>query len=64
MRSRDRLELLRPREAFRLLAIGETKGWELIRSRALSSVRIGRARRVTSESVQAFIKALERGDKG
>jgi hypothetical protein len=44
-----------PNVAFRLIGVGITKGYELIGSGELRSFRIGRARRITMDSIRALI---------
>ncbi len=51
--------LLRPEEAARLLGVGRTTVFELIASGALSSVRIGRLRRVPYAACLTFIDDLQ-----
>ncbi|HET9443563.1 MAG TPA: helix-turn-helix domain-containing protein [Acidimicrobiales bacterium] len=50
--------LLTPVETARLLGIGRTKVYELMAAGALKSVRIGRARRVPTDAVDAFLSDL------
>lgn len=45
-------------EVARMLGLGRTKVYELIRLGELSSVRISRARRVPGDAVSAFISRL------
>lgn len=57
--------LLTPGEAAQLLGIGKTKVFELIRTGAVPSLRIGRARRIPRPAIDAFIASLtERGSTG
>ncbi|MGW0807566.1 excisionase family DNA-binding protein [Nonomuraea sp. NPDC002799] len=51
--------LLRPEEAADYLGIGRTKVYELIRSGALRSVRIGTLRRVPATALTEFVTRLE-----
>lgn len=51
--------LLRPEEAAQYLGIGRTKIYELIRSGALRSVRIGALRRVPASALTEFVSHLE-----
>lgn len=51
--------LLRPEEAADYLGIGRTKVYELIRSGALRSVRIGTLRRVPASALTEFVTQLE-----
>lgn len=45
--------LLKPKEAFKQLNVGDTTGWGLIRTGVLQSVKIGKCRRIKPESVDA-----------
>lgn len=54
--------LLSPGEAARLMGIGRTKVFELIRTGQLASLRIGRARRIPRPAIDAFIEALTQAD--
>jgi excisionase family DNA binding protein len=49
--------LLRPREAFALLGIGHTAGYELLMSGDLPSIKIGRSRRIPRAALQDWIAA-------
>lgn len=49
---------VRPEEAFKLLGVGKTKGWQLIAIGALEAFYAGRTRLVTMRS----IRALAHGD--
>ncbi|MEV0972724.1 helix-turn-helix domain-containing protein [Microtetraspora glauca] len=51
--------LVRPERAAELLGIGRTKVYELIRSGALRSVRIGGLRRVSATALAEFVVHLE-----
>ncbi|MEV0228013.1 helix-turn-helix domain-containing protein [Nonomuraea sp. NPDC050786] len=51
--------LLRPEEAADYLGIGRTKVYELIRSGALRSVRIGSLRRIPATALTDFVAQLE-----
>jgi excisionase family DNA binding protein len=42
-----------PKTAFAALGIGTTKGYELIASGRLKAIKIGRATRITTESIRA-----------
>lgn len=50
--------LLTPSEAATALSIGRSKVYELILSRHLESVKIGAARRVPAEALDAYIASL------
>lgn len=51
--------LLRPEEAALMLGIGRTKVYELIRSGALRSVRVGGLRRIPATALTAYVAELE-----
>ena len=44
-----------PKVGFAMLGVGVTKGYELINERALDTFKIGRATRITTESIERFI---------
>ena len=44
-----------PKDAFAAIGVGITKGYELINAGELEIFKIGRATRVTTESVRAFV---------
>ena len=44
-----------PKEAFAALGVGVTKGYELINSGDLQTFKIGRATRITTDSIRAFV---------
>jgi len=50
--------LLRPDEVAKTLSVGRSTVYELMRSGALISVRIGACRRVPRAAVQAYVEAL------
>jgi excisionase family DNA binding protein len=52
-------ELLTVDEVARLLRIGRSSAYELVRRGELRSVKIGRARRVSSTAVASFIERAE-----
>jgi excisionase family DNA binding protein len=45
-------------EAARMLSIGRTAAWELVRKRKIKSVKIGRTRRVPIAAIQDYIQRL------
>ena len=45
-------------DAARLLSIGRTAAWELVRKRKIRSVKIGRTRRVPILAIQEYIQRL------
>ncbi|WP_036527562.1 helix-turn-helix domain-containing protein [Novosphingobium resinovorum] len=47
---------LPPKEAFAMLSIGRTKGYELIAAGELEVFKIGRATRITVASILAFME--------
>ena len=51
--------LLRPEDAARALGVGRTKVYELMRSGALRSVRVGGLRRVPVAALNEFVTRLE-----
>jgi excisionase family DNA binding protein len=54
-----------PREASRLLSIGESKLYELLRAGELSSFRIGSARRISTKSILDFVeRQIVNGTRG
>lgn len=50
--------LLTPEHAAELLAVGRTKLYELLRTGALESVRIGAARRIPAAALAAYVDRL------
>ena len=55
----DQPLLIKPRDAARLLAISERKLWQLTNSRAIASVRIGRAVRYSYAELRAWTEAIK-----
>lgn len=57
-------QLVTVEELARILSIGRTAAWELVRKRKIKSVKIGRTRRVPLASIQEYIEQLmdEEGD--
>ena len=51
--------LVRPEDAASLLGLGRTKVYELMRSGALRSVKIGGLRRVPATALAEFVAQLE-----
>ena len=45
-------------EVARMLSIGRTAAWELVRNQKIKSVRIGRTRRVPVSAVQEYVQWL------
>jgi excisionase family DNA binding protein len=46
---------LPPKDAFAAIGVGVTKGYELINAGELISFKVGRATRITTESLKAFV---------
>ncbi|AKM06118.1 helix-turn-helix domain-containing protein [Pelagerythrobacter marensis] len=46
---------LAPKDAFAAIGVGVTKGYELINAGELQTFKIGRATRVTTDSVRAYV---------
>lgn len=51
---------VRPKVAFDALGVGVTKGYELINSGDLEAIKIGRATRITWESVKRLVATAPR----
>ena len=51
--------LVRPEDAARVLGVGRTKVYELMRLRALRSVRVGGLRRISVAALAEFVAQLE-----
>jgi excisionase family DNA binding protein len=51
--------LVRPEDAARVLGVGRTKVYELIRTGALRSVRVGGLRRIPVAALNDFVTRLE-----
>jgi len=51
--------LVRPEDAARVLGVGRTKVYELIRSGALRSVRVGGLRRIPVAALKEFVPRLD-----
>ena len=49
-------------DAARLLSLGKTSVYELIRSKRLESVKIGKSLRIPSAAVSKFIESLRQSD--
>ena len=45
-------------EVARMLSIGRTAAWELVRKQRIKSVKIGRTRRVPVSAVQEYVQRL------
>jgi excisionase family DNA binding protein len=45
-------------EVARMLSIGRTAAWELVRKQKIKSVKIGRTRRVSIVAIQEYIQRL------
>ena len=46
---------VRPTDGFAAIGVGVTKGYELINSGDLKVIKIGRATRITVDSIKAFV---------
>lgn len=44
-----------PKDGFQMIAVSKSKGWELIAARELDTFKIGRATRITTASIEAFV---------
>jgi excisionase family DNA binding protein len=51
--------LLRPEEAARVLGLGRTKVYDLMRSGSLRSVKVGNSRRVSMAALADFVDQLD-----
>ncbi|MFF7452910.1 helix-turn-helix domain-containing protein [Kitasatospora sp. NPDC008115] len=54
--------LLKPEEAAKMLRIGRSKLYELLAARELTSIKIGRSRRVRLADVAAYIERRAAAD--
>lgn len=54
--------LLTPEHAAEVLAVGRTKLYELLRTGALESVRIGAARRIPAAALTAYVEQLRENE--
>jgi excisionase family DNA binding protein len=54
----DEVVLVTPEEAARRLSLGRTTVYGLIASGALSTIRVGRSRRVPVAALQRFVEQL------
>ncbi len=59
---RRRAELLTAKEAARVLRIGQTKLYELLRRREIPYAKIGKATRIFRSGVIAYLEAHRIGD--
>lgn len=50
--------LFNPNEAAAILGMGRSRVYDLMRSGALKSVKVGRSRRIHRDAIEAFIKSL------
>lgn len=50
--------VVRPKDGFAAIGVGVTKGYELIGSGDLETVKIGRATRITVESIKSYVAKL------
>jgi excisionase family DNA binding protein len=56
--------MYRPAEAARVLGIGRTRVFALIKSGRLQSVKLGNARFITADALRAFVRELEQESTG
>jgi len=54
--------LLTPEEAAEALGVGRSRVYDLMRTRQLPSVRIGKSRQVTVAAVHAYVQRLAEQD--
>ena len=54
----SKLILVSVADAARMLSIGRTAAWELVRKQKIKSVKIGRTRRVPIAAIQDYIARL------
>ncbi|WP_316247667.1 helix-turn-helix domain-containing protein [Nonomuraea sp. PA05] len=57
------LKAYKVEEIAELLGVGRDKIYELIRTRQLHSIKIGRSRRITEQQLADFITSLEQVDQ-
>ncbi len=46
---------LPPKDAFAAIGVGVTKGYELIAAKELETFKVGRATRITTDSIRAYV---------
>jgi len=44
-----------PKDGFRMIGVGHSKGYELLNAGELESFKIGRATRITTASIRAYV---------
>jgi excisionase family DNA binding protein len=54
----SKLILVSVADAARMLSIGRTAAWELVRKHKIKSVKIGRTRRVPIVAIQVYVQRL------
>lgn len=59
----DRL-LLIPEDAAKIIGVGRTTLYELLRTGAIESVRIGRARRIPADALDDYVNRLRADASG
>lgn len=59
----DRL-LLIPEDAAKIIGVGRTTLYELLRTGAIESVRIGRARRIPADALDDYVSRLRADASG
>jgi excisionase family DNA binding protein len=62
MQAQETARLVTVDELAKLLSIGRTAAWELVRKCKVKSVKIGRARRVPITAIDEYVKQLLEGD--
>lgn len=50
--------LLSPHEAADVLGVGRSRVYDLMRSHQVSSVKIGRSRRIPAEALRSYVETL------
>jgi excisionase family DNA binding protein len=54
----SKLILVSVADAARMLSIGRTAAWELVRKRKIKSVKIGRTRRLPIAAIEEYVQRL------
>ena len=50
--------LVPPKSGFAAIGVGNTKGYELIAAGEIEAVKVGRATRITTASIRAYVERL------
>lgn len=61
--SRQERLVVTPKEAWRLLGVSNSTGYELLAAGELDSIKFGRARRITMESIHALVARRRDGKR-